>query len=90
MITNLSTALQNPLINFSAYITALVFLEDAQAESGHSRSNLEFLLKIMVAIGKNNPVTGSLANQLADEMRQRGIQSAVLEKSAILEHELMF
>ncbi|KAH7140961.1 binuclear zinc transcription factor, partial [Dactylonectria macrodidyma] len=80
IVSDLHKALQNPLINFAAYVAASVFLEDAHSDSGHSRSNLEFLLRVMVAIGKNNPVTGSLATQLADEMKQCGIESAVLEK----------
>lgn len=79
--SDLQVSLMNPLINFSAYIAALVFLEDVLSDySSHGEKDLEFLLKIMIAIGRGNAVTRSLAGQLAKEMTEHGIQSSTIEK----------
>ncbi|KAH7140954.1 binuclear zinc transcription factor [Dactylonectria macrodidyma] len=84
--SDLRITLLNPLINFSAYIAALVFLEDVLSDySSHGEDNLEFLLKIMIAIGRENAVTRSLAGQLAKEMADHGIRSATIEKIKELE-----
>ncbi|KAL6411926.1 Galactose/lactose metabolism regulatory protein GAL80 [Ilyonectria robusta] len=84
--SDLQVSLMNPLINFSAYIAALVFLEDVLSDySSHGEKDLEFLLKIMIAIGRGNAVTRSLAGQLAKEMTEHGIQSSTIEKIQDLE-----
>ncbi|KAH8593906.1 hypothetical protein B0O99DRAFT_662465 [Bisporella sp. PMI_857] len=81
MITDLDTALKNPLMAFSAYIAALVFLEDFIRDQSHqSEDSLQFILHIMVTIGKTNAVVRSLAIQLAIDMKQGGFDLSVIEK----------
>ena len=81
MITDLESALKNPLMAFSAYTAALVFLEDYMTDhDSQSEDNLHFLLHILVALGKSNAVTRSLAIQLALDMKQGGFDSSVIEK----------
>lgn len=81
MTPDIYTTLLSPLINFSAYMAAVVFLEDVLDEnSSQSEDNLEFMLQAMVAVGKTNPVTRSLAKQLVEEMAQHGIEFSVMEK----------
>jgi hypothetical protein len=81
MITDINAALMNPLLSFSAYMAALVFLEDFMTEHNHqSEDNLNFLLLIMVAVGQTNAVTRSIAIQLAEDMKQSGINSSVIER----------
>jgi hypothetical protein len=77
MITELDAALKNPLMAFSAYMAALVFLQDFMTDHNHqSEDNLDLLLRIMIAVSKTNAVARSLANQLAMDMRQSGISSS--------------
>lgn len=62
MITDLDSALKNPLTAFSAYRAALVFLKDFLTDNNHqSEDNLRFIHHIMLAIGKTNAVVKSLA-----------------------------
>jgi hypothetical protein len=79
--TDLDTALKNPMMAFSAYMAALVFLEDFMTDHNHpSEDNLDFLLRIMIAVGNTNAVARSLATQLAIDMKQSGIDSSTMEK----------
>jgi hypothetical protein len=81
MAPSLYAALYNPLMVFSAYMSALVFLDDLKEGHNHqSEDNLEFLLRIMVAFGKTNPITRALAVQLASDMKQRGCHSSIAER----------
>ncbi|KAK0704044.1 hypothetical protein B0T26DRAFT_658509 [Lasiosphaeria miniovina] len=81
MITDIRVAFKNPLMVFSVYMAALVFLDDFATEHGsQSESNLEFLLKIMATLGTTNPITRSLAIQLAMDMEKSGFDSSVMER----------
>ncbi|KAK0610597.1 hypothetical protein B0T17DRAFT_500407 [Bombardia bombarda] len=80
MIVDMSTALKNPLMVFSAYMAALVFLDDFTTDRGQSsESNLLFILRVMTSMGKTNAVTRSLAIQLAMDMMQNGFDSSVFD-----------
>ncbi|KAI1257317.1 hypothetical protein MGN70_000357 [Eutypa lata] len=81
-ITNdLHAALQNPILAFSTYMAATVFLEDFTAEhNDQSKDNLIFLLNITNMMGKSHPVVRLLAHQLAMDMRQCGIDSPVVQQ----------
>ncbi|KAH8659039.1 fungal-specific transcription factor domain-containing protein [Ilyonectria robusta] len=81
MTPDIYATLLSPLINFSAYMAAVVFLEDVLDEnSSQSEDNLEFMLQAMVAVGKTNAVTRSLAKQLVGEMVQHGLEFSIMEK----------
>ncbi|KAK3393442.1 binuclear zinc transcription factor [Podospora didyma] len=81
MINDVKVAFKNPLMVFAAYMAALVFLDDFVIEhSCQSESSLDFLLNILAALGKTNPVTRSLAIQLAMDMKRSGFDSSVMER----------
>lgn len=84
MMSNISENLKNPILTFSVYMTSLVFLENsASTEEDCSRQdNLDFILRISILAAKtmNNPVAGSMAVQVAMEMRQRGLDSRAVKK----------
>ncbi|KAM0327461.1 hypothetical protein ACHAQA_005749 [Verticillium albo-atrum] len=81
MIPDLEATLQNAMVTFAAYMAALVFLEDFAAEhSQQSESNMDFLVGVLVAVGRGNAMVASLANQLAIDMYHLGIKSAVADK----------
>lgn len=81
---DLHTALQNPILDFSTYMAAVVFLEDFTAEnSDQSKDNLVFLLNVTITMGKSHPVVRLLAYQLAMDMRQSGIDSPVVQQVCI-------
>jgi hypothetical protein len=74
----------NPLVLFSLYVAALVFLDDVIAAQAHdSELNLDLLLHIMVNAGESNPVAGSIAGALVTEMEQRGFYSSAMAKVRI-------
>ncbi|KAK3320316.1 binuclear zinc transcription factor [Cercophora scortea] len=78
MTTDIHAAFKNPLLVHSTYTAAIVFLDDMTAEHSHqSQSNLDFLLNILVGLGRTNVVTRSLAIQLAMDMKKRGYHSAM-------------
>lgn len=81
IVNDLYSALKNPLMAFSAYVAASVFLDDFMADHNHqSEDNLNFLHNIMIAFGRTNAVTKSLAIQLALDMRQSGFNASAMEK----------
>ncbi|KAK6213098.1 binuclear zinc transcription factor [Colletotrichum tabaci] len=76
--------LKNSILIFSVYLTSRVFLEDLEpTENVPRQDNLDFVLRIMMLSAKtlDNPVSGSMAVQLATEMRQRGLDSSAVEKA---------
>ncbi|KAK3690252.1 binuclear zinc transcription factor [Podospora appendiculata] len=79
MTIDIHAAFKNPLlVHSTTYMAAIVFLDDMTAEHSHqSESNLDFLLNILVALGRTNAVTRSLAIQLAMDMKKRGFNSAM-------------
>ena len=79
--SDLEVALQNPILLFSVYLAALVFLDDAITEHAHeSKTHLDLLLHIMLRLGESNEVASSMAIQLAAETEQGGIYSSAIEK----------
>jgi hypothetical protein len=71
---DLAEALKNPILDYAAYLAALVFLEDfAVAGSVQSRSNVVFLLNTLQTIGQTHAVARMLAGQLGPELDQLGI-----------------
>ncbi|KAH6952517.1 binuclear zinc transcription factor [Ilyonectria sp. MPI-CAGE-AT-0026] len=87
-MSDINENLKNPILTFSVYITSLVFLEDLNStEEDYSRQdNLDFILRIIMLSAKtlNNHVTGSMAVQLAIEMRQHGLDSTAVKKASEL------
>lgn len=80
-VNDLDAALKNPLMAFSVYVAALVFLEDFVGDHNHqSEDNLNFLYNILIAVGRTSAITRSLAIQLAMDMRQSGFDASALEK----------
>ncbi|CAG7561593.1 unnamed protein product [Fusarium equiseti] len=82
MVPELVTTFANPLICFSAYMAALVFLSTtAPVEPDiQSEENLDFILRIMVAFGDTNLVAKAVATEIVKEMSQCGIASATMGK----------
>ncbi|KFZ14893.1 hypothetical protein V501_03000 [Pseudogymnoascus sp. VKM F-4519 (FW-2642)] len=81
MVNDLDATFKNPLMAFSIYVAALVFLEDFVMDHSHqSEDNLNFLQNIMIAFGRTNAITRSLAIQLAMDMRQSGFDASATEK----------
>lgn len=75
--------LKNSILTFSIYMVSQVLLEDLDAEEEHlsRQDNLDFILRLMILSAKtlHNPVTLSMAMQLAMEMSQRGLNSTAVE-----------
>ncbi|KAL7904843.1 binuclear zinc transcription factor [Trichoderma velutinum] len=85
---DIEASLQNPLILFSMYMAASVFLDEAMQDQAHeSEANLDLLLHIMLRAEESNAVAGSMAAQLAAEMEQEGIRSTAMEKIKRLPHK---
>ncbi|KAM0332103.1 hypothetical protein ACHAQA_002375 [Verticillium albo-atrum] len=81
MTPNLEATLQNATLTFATYMAALVFLENFAAEHSHqSEGNMEFLMGVLISVGRKNAMVASLANQLAIDMHQLGIKSALADK----------
>ncbi|GKT55759.1 binuclear zinc transcription factor [Colletotrichum tofieldiae] len=84
MMPDINEKLKNPILTFAVYMASLVFLNDLDSteEDCLRQDNLDFILRIISLATKtmNNPVTGSMAVQLATDMRQRGLDSAAVEK----------
>ncbi|KAG7143580.1 Abscisic acid cluster transcription factor abl7 like protein [Verticillium longisporum] len=82
MVPDIEATMQNAMLTFAAYMAALVFLEDFAAEhSQQSESNMDFLVGMLVTVGRNNAMVASLANQLAIDMHHLGIKSSVATKA---------
>ncbi|KAL0939654.1 binuclear zinc transcription factor [Colletotrichum truncatum] len=85
MMPDVNQALKNPMLTFSVYTASLVFLDQPVSADPHyqRQDSLNFILRIMMLAAKtwDNPVTGSMAAQLASDMRQRGIDSPAVEKA---------
>lgn len=84
MMPDVNETLKNPMLTFSVYMTSVVFLDnwDTQQQDYRRQDNLDFILRIIILAARtwNNPVTGSMAAQLAADMRERGLDSAAVEK----------
>ena len=82
IVPELVTTFANPLICFSAYMAALVFLSTTSPVEPdiQSEENLDFILRIMVAFGDTNLVAKAVASEIVKEMSQCGIASATMKK----------
>lgn len=79
-ISDMDTAFSNPLLAYSAYVASSVYLSESIAE--HQRQavfNLTYLLHIMIGRSKTNSVARSLAIQLAEDMKNVGLDSSAIE-----------
>ncbi|KZL65302.1 binuclear zinc transcription factor [Colletotrichum tofieldiae] len=84
MMSDMNEHLKNSILVYSVYLTSQVFLEDLEpTEDFSQQDSLDFVLRIMVLSAKllDNAVSGSMAVQLAMEMRQRGLDSHAVEKA---------
>ncbi|RKL41677.1 hypothetical protein BFJ72_g5569 [Fusarium proliferatum] len=83
MMSDVDENLKNSILTFSIYMVSQVLLEDLDAEEEHlsRQDNLDFILRLMILSAKtlHNPVTLSMAMQLAMEMSQRGLNSTAVE-----------
>lgn len=84
MMPDANEMLKNPMLAFSMYMASLVFLDQSgSAQPDHQRQgNLDLILRFMVLAARTwgNPVTRSMAIQLAVDMRQRGLDSPAVGK----------
>jgi hypothetical protein len=84
MMPDVNDMLKNPMLAFSMYLASLVFLDQMGLDEPdyQCQGNLDFTLRFMILAAKTwgNPVTRSMAIQLAVEMRQKGLDSLVVEK----------
>lgn len=84
MMSDVDETLKNPMLAFSMYMASLVFLDQpSTAEPDYQRQgNLDLTLRFMVLAARTwgNPVTKSMAIQLALDMRQHGLDSPAVEK----------
>ncbi|KAM0586184.1 hypothetical protein ACHAP6_005547 [Verticillium nonalfalfae] len=84
MVPDIEATMQNAMLTFAAYMAALVFLEDfAAGHSQQSESNMDFLVGMLITVGRSNVMVASLANQLAIDMHHLGIKSSVATKVRI-------
>ncbi|UKZ61309.1 uncharacterized protein TrAtP1_002575 [Trichoderma atroviride] len=79
-ISEVDAAFSNPLLMYSAYVASSVYLDKSIAErERQAEFNLTYLLHIMIALSKTNPIARSLAIQLAEDMKNVGIDSSAIE-----------
>lgn len=90
MMPDANEMLKNPMLAFSMYMASLVFLgQPKSAEPDYQRQgNLDLTLRFMILAANTwgNPVTRSMAIQLASDMRQQGLDSSVVEKVSCSRH----
>lgn len=83
MMSDIDENLKNSILTFSIYMVSQVLLEDLDPEEEclSRQDNLDFILRLMMLSTRtlDNPVTVSMAVQLAMEMLQRGLNSAAVE-----------
>ncbi|PKS05648.1 hypothetical protein jhhlp_008167 [Lomentospora prolificans] len=84
IMINVHEVLRNPLMSFAAYMAGTVFLDHfAMTQAYTSERNLDFLLRIMVGAGKNNPVARSMIVQLGTDMRHHGLNLPIMEQARL-------
>ncbi|EXM15463.1 hypothetical protein FOTG_16199 [Fusarium oxysporum f. sp. vasinfectum 25433] len=90
MMSDVDENLKNSILTFSIYMVSQVLLEDLDPEEENlsRQDNLDFILRLMILSARtlHNPVTLSMAVQLAVEMSQRGLNSTPVEAAL----ELLF
>lgn len=84
MVPDVGDMLKNPMLAFSLYTASLIFLEQPESDGPNyqRQENLDFTLRLLILAAKTwgNPVTRSMAIQLAADMRGKGLNSAAVEK----------
>lgn len=84
MMPDVNDMLKNPMLAFSMYMASLVFLDQPKAAGidYQRQDNLDLTLRFMILAAKTwgNPVTKSMAIQLALDMRKHGLNSPVVQK----------
>lgn len=79
-ISDMDAAFSNPLLMYSAYVASSVYLDKSIAEhEKQAEFNLTYLLHIMIALSKTNPIARSLAIQLVEDMKNVGLDSSAIE-----------
>ncbi|KAL2694875.1 hypothetical protein Neosp_001464 [[Neocosmospora] mangrovei] len=64
-------------------MAAYVFLEDYTSFQNHdSEMKMNALMDLMITIGQENPITASVAVQMAHELRKTGIDPSAVNKVA--------
>lgn len=72
---DIMAVVKNPIQDYSAYIAAVVFLEDVVTEGNvQSKNNLSFLLKVLRTVGQHHAVGSMLAAQLTAQLEGLDIQ----------------
>lgn len=76
---------RNPMVAFAAYMAAYVFLEDYTSFQNHdSEMKMNALMDLMITIGQENPITASVAIQMAHELRKTGIDPSAVNKVRLI------
>ncbi|PTB36157.1 hypothetical protein M441DRAFT_151489 [Trichoderma asperellum CBS 433.97] len=79
-ITDMDAAFSNPLLVYCAYMASSVYLDASVAEDRRQAGfNLTYLLHIMIALSKTNVIARSLAIQIAEDMKNIGLDSSAIE-----------
>ncbi|KAL9487805.1 hypothetical protein ACSS6W_000082 [Trichoderma asperelloides] len=82
-ITDMDAAFSNPLLVYCAYMASSVYLDASVAEDRRQAGfNLTYLLHIMIALSKTNVIAKSLAIQIAEDMKNIGLDSSAIETVA--------
>ncbi|KAF5008887.1 hypothetical protein FDECE_4861 [Fusarium decemcellulare] len=80
-LADVTATFVNPMVAFAAYMAAYVFLEDYTGfQNKESEMKMNALMDLMIAIGQENPVTASVAVQMAHELRRTGIDPSAVNK----------
>ncbi|KAK0726156.1 fungal-specific transcription factor domain-containing protein [Lasiosphaeris hirsuta] len=91
MMTEIEPAIKHPLIAFSTYMAASVFLRGFVSEQDkQSEANLDFLLDMLIGVGSKNTVIRSLAVRLAMDMKRSGISRRATDEIDELSSEFTF
>jgi hypothetical protein len=81
IIHDLEALFLNPLVAFATFMTAFVYLDDlSNFHNPKSEERLLALMDLMVVMAIRNPMTASLAVQLAKELHKSGIDKSAIEK----------
>ncbi|CAM1501275.1 Fc.00g104370.m01.CDS01 [Cosmosporella sp. VM-42] len=89
LVTNIDIRFRNPFVAFAAFMAAFVFLKEyLTTRVLQHRQKLMALMDVMVAVGTTNPVTASLAVQLAQELQKTGVDTSAMAKVQMLLEKL--
>jgi hypothetical protein len=81
IVGDIDTRFRNPLVAFAAYVAASFFFDDfVTTHDPQSEEKLMALLNLMIAVGKQNTFTASLAVQLAQALKTSGVDPDAVEK----------